>query len=191
MKIARSNRINFIEYAISLLSNVVFQGVRYMSFGEAVYKASFTIVLAILINLQLGSILLSLIVGHIGNYILNGQFYVVYRHYSSESTMTMGDLNEYISIINRYINLFKPLDVLVIGSFCKGRMKSTSDLDLRIFHKPDLMSSIRAYIMATTLRFMGLFMKFPIDIYCFSDMRFLNVEKIKNYGLVSTWWASI
>ena len=130
MKIARSNRINFIEYAISLLSNVVFQGVRYMSFGEAVYKASFTIVLAILINLQLGSILLSLIVGHIGNYILNGQFYVVYRHYSSESTMTMGDLNEYISIINRYINLFKPLDVLVIGSFCKGRMKSTSDLDI-------------------------------------------------------------
>ena len=110
------------------------------------------------------------------NYIANGQFYVVYRYLSSNQTMSREDLDKYIRLIEKYIKIFKPLDVLVIGSFCRGKMGKTSDLDIRLYHKNDLASSLKAYIMATLLRFIGLWVKFPIDIFCFSNLNFL--EKI-------------
>ena len=48
--------------------------------------------------------------------------------------MTKYDLDIFLSVVNKYIHVFNPLDVLAIGSFCKGKMSGTSDLDLRIFH---------------------------------------------------------
>jgi hypothetical protein len=179
MQEVNTKKIGFIKYAISLLSNVVFQGVRYMSLGEKVYKASLTILPALLIDLLLDDILLSIFISHMLNYILNGQFYVVYRYYNNRSTMTKSDLDAFLSVVNKYIHIFNPLDVLAIGSFCKGKMSDTSDLDLRIFHEPNLTASINAYLMATLLRLSGLFMKFPIDIYCFSDLSFIDTRKVK------------
>ena len=88
--------------------------------------------------------------------------------------MSRDDLDDFISLVEKYIKIFKPLDVLVIGSFCRGKMSKTSDLDMRIYHKNDFISSLKAYMMATVLRFIGLWIKFPIDIFCFSDLKFLD-----------------
>lgn len=159
---------------VVFLSNIVFQGIRYMSFGEKIYKISITVIFTILVNLLVKNILISLIVGHLLNYILNGQFYVVFRYLSRNQTMSREDLEQYIEVIEKLIKIFKPLDVLVIGSFCRGKMSKTSDLDIRLYHKKDVISSLKAYLMATILRFLGLWMKFPIDIFCFSDLRFLD-----------------
>jgi hypothetical protein len=172
---------SYLSYILSFrlivfLSNIIFQGIRYMSLGEKIYKISITIVIAILLNFAIENILISVIFAHVMNYIVNGQFYVVFRYLSSIQTMSRGDLDKYIRLIEKYIKIFKPLDVLVIGSFCRGKMGKTSDLDIRLYHKSDLISSLKAYIMATLLRLIGLWIKFPIDIFCFSDLIFL--EKI-------------
>jgi len=172
---------SFLSYLLSFrlvvfLSNIVFQGIRYMSFGEKIYKISITIIFAMLVNFVIENIFISVIIGHLINYIVNGQFYVVFRYLSNKQTMSREDLDEYINLIEKYIKIFKPLDVLVIGSFCRGKMSKTSDLDIRLYHKSDLVSSLKAYIMATILRLIGLWIKFPIDIFCFSDLIFL--EKI-------------
>lgn len=170
---------NIITYLLSfriivLLSNIIFQGIRYMSFGEKIYKISFSLILAGLLNILINNIVISLIIGHMINYILNGQFYVLFRYLSNKRTMSRNALIEFINIIENYTRLFSPLDILVTGSFCRGKMTKSSDLDIRIYHKGDLISSLKAYTMATTLRFIGLFSKFPIDIYCFSDLTFLD-----------------
>tara|TARA_R110000787_G_scaffold59922_3_gene135820 strand:- start:12443 stop:13093 length:651 start_codon:yes stop_codon:yes gene_type:complete len=170
---------NIITYLLSfriivLLSNIIFQGIRYMSFGEKIYKIYFSLILAGLLNILINNIVISLIIGHMINYILNGQFYVLFRYLSNKRTMSRNALIEFISIIENYTRLFSPLDILVTGSFCRGKMTKSSDLDIRIYHKGDLISSLKAYTMATTLRFIGLFSKFPIDIYCFSDLTFLD-----------------
>jgi hypothetical protein len=161
-------------YLISLLRNIIFQGILYMSTGEKMYKISFTLFFAFLINLFLHNLILSLILGHIINYIVNGQYFVVFRYFSSKTAITKVDLYEYVNLIEKYIRVFKPLDVLIIGSLSRGRISRTSDLDIRLYHDGHFISSLRAYIMATVLRFYGLIFKFPIDIYCFSDMRFLD-----------------
>lgn len=160
-----------------LTSNLVFQGMRYMTVGEKIYKLTISVVLALLLNVFINNIIVALIIAHLLNYMFNGQFYVVFRYLSSEQVMSRKDLDEYIYFMQQEIKRFKPLDVLVIGSFCRGKMSKTSDLDIRIYHKSDVLSSLKAYIMATKLRFYGLLYKFPIDVYCFSDLKFL--DKIK------------
>ncbi|MDB4792974.1 hypothetical protein OAG91_01970, partial [bacterium] len=60
------------------------------------------------------------------------------------------------------------------GSFCRGIMSKSSDLDLRIFHDPGFANSLRAYYFASTLRLKGLLLRFPVDVYCFSNLEFLN-----------------
>jgi predicted nucleotidyltransferase len=108
------------------------------------------------------------------NYIINGQFYVVYRYLTSNEVITLDKLKDFLKEIEKNISIFKPLDVLIIGSFSRGKMSKTSDLDIRIYHKKDFISSIKAYIMATKLRFLGLIKQFPVDVYCFSDIKFMD-----------------
>ena len=202
-KIKYKNK-SFLSYVLSLrvvvlLSNIIFQGIRYMSLGEKIYKLSMTLAFALIVYVFLDNILSSIIIGHLLNYILNGQFYVVFRYLSSKQTMSEEDLDEYIGLIEKYIKIYKPLDVLVIGSFCRGKMSKTSDLDIRLYHKNDFQSSLKAYLMATTLRFIGLWIKFPIDIFCFSDISFLDkiskdeipVNFLRNDNILEKYTSSV
>lgn len=181
------------------LSNFIFQGVRYMSQGERVYKISITVVFATLLFFLIDNIFLSILIAHSINYIINGQFYVVYRYLSSKPTMSVEALNRYVKIIEDLAARFKPLDILIIGSFCQGRLSRTSDLDIRLYHKADFLSSMQAYVMATLLRFAGLWIKFPVDIFCFSDLNFLlkidakevPVNFLKNQKILEKYPASV
>jgi len=155
------------------LSNFIFQGVRYMSLGERVYKLSITALFATLMFFLTENIFVSIFIAHLINYIINGQFYVLYRYLGSKPTMSIEALNKYVKIIENLADSFKPLDILIIGSFCRGRLSKTSDLDIRLYHMGDFRSSLRAYFMATLLRFIGLWTKFPVDIFCFSNLNFL------------------
>lgn len=165
---------------IVLISNYVFQGFRYMSFGEKVYKFLVTIIFSIITFFFINDFLISLLIGHTLNYILNGQFFVVYRYLFSGRTMSNEKLIEYLKLIEMNIDSYGLKDILFTGSFCRGKMSKTSDLDLRIYHKSDFISSIKAYFFATKLRFMGLTLKFPIDVFCFSQLSFLDkLDKIE------------
>ena len=158
------------------LSNLIFQGLRYMSFGEKIYKLIITLIFSLIFFQFFNVVYISLILGHLFNYIFNGQFYVVFRYLSSKRTMRYEDLFEFIKLINKFIKIFNPKDILIIGSFSKGKMGKSSDLDIRLYHDGSFIDSLKAYFMATLLRASGLYMKFPIDIFCFSDLHFL--EKI-------------
>lgn len=162
-------------------SNIVFQGMRYMSLGEKIYKISITIILFLLLNLVISNFIFSIILAHLLNYILNGQYYVVFRYLSSKQVMSKKDLDEYLALIKKEMLNAEVKDILIIGSFSRGKMSGTSDLDIRIYHENTFKASIKAYFFATRLRFYGLIMKFPIDVYCFSDLKFMDkIRKDEN-----------
>lgn len=165
----------FLSYRIVvLLSNLIFQGIRYMSFGERTYKIFLSIIFSCFIYFFIPNLIISLSLGHFANYIINGQFYVVFRYLSSKQVMSMNDLTQFLSFIERDIQRFKVRDILFIGSFSKGKISKTSDLDIRIFHNDNFLDSIYAYLFATKLRLLGLLYKFPVDVFCFSDTKFLD-----------------
>jgi len=157
-----------------LLSNIVFQGMRYMSFGERIYKIVLSLLLTVPCYLLIGDFFVAFACGHSLNYVFNGQFYVAFRYLSSKKVMSKLELIRFIKLIESFSKKYEVCDVLFIGSFCRGRMSATSDLDIRVYHNSDLISSVKAYLMATFLRFYGLLYKFPIDIFCFSDLGFLD-----------------
>ena len=159
---------------IVFLSNIIFQGIRYMSYGEKLYKMSVTLLLSLPFYFLFNNTYISIIIGHLLNYIFNGQFYVVFRYLSSKRTMSYEDLINYVGLINKLIKIFTPKDVLIIGSFARGKMSKSSDLDIRLYHNSSFFNSLKAYFMATLLRAFGFIMKFPIDIFCFSDLVFLD-----------------
>jgi len=64
---------------IVLISNLIFQGIPYMTIGEKIYKVLITLIFTFSINFLLNNVYMSFFIGHILNYIINGQFYVVYR----------------------------------------------------------------------------------------------------------------
>lgn len=157
-----------------LLSNFLLQGLRYMSYGEAIFKITITFFLALILIIFGAEPWVAFFVGHFLNYVFNGQFFVVYRYLGSKQVMSFNNLTEFIDLIDRYGQVFQPADVLLIGSFCRGQMRSSSDLDIRIFHENSLVPSLKAYMMAMMLRFKGLVLRFPIDVFCFSKLEFLN-----------------
>ena len=93
--------------------------------------------------------------------------------------MSYEDLISYVALINKLIKIASPKDILIIGSFARGKMSKSSDLDIRLYHDSSFFNSLKAYFMATLLRFFGLFMRFPIDIFCFSDLQFLDKISVK------------
>ena len=168
-------RLNgLISYFFMLGRNIIFQGILYMSLGERLYKLSITLLLALFFNAVFDNFLTSIICGHLLNYVLNGQFYVVHRYFDSSASMQKDDLTNYFLFVEKAINIFNPLDVLIIGGFARGIIKSTSDLDVRIYHSKTVLGSIKAYLMATVFRFHGFVTRFPIDVFCFSDLDFLD-----------------
>lgn len=180
LKYNTSNLLNKILNlkVLVLLSNLIFQGIPYMTFGEKLYKISITLFFALMFYLMMGDIILSLCFGHVLNYIVNGQFFVVYRYIGKKDTMNFSILKDFLLLIQRQSEIFNPIDILFTGSFSKGTMSRQSDLDIRIYHKAGFVNSVKSYIMASVLRFSGLLMKFPIDVYCFSDLKFLGPNKV-------------
>ena len=164
--------------AFVLISNFIFQGILYMSTGEKIFKISVTLIFSIILHFFIRNAYISVFLGHLINYIFNGQYFVVYRYLGSEPVLNRTELDGFIRLISTSIEKFTPIDVLIIGSFCRGEMRSSSDLDIRIYHDGSFFDSVKAYTMAFYLRFKGLIMKFPIDVYCYSNMNFMeNVRK--------------
>lgn len=159
---------------IVFLSNFVFQGMRYMTYGELAFKLLFTFSFTVVYYLMFDNVFLSIFLGHLSNFVLNGQFFVLARYLFSSDAITNSELTYFIGFIDRSHKWFGVEDVLIIGSFCRVQMGRTSDLDLRIMHKPNVKSSINAYLYAFFLRFISMYKKFPMDVYCFSNINFLN-----------------
>lgn len=156
------------------LSNFIFQGMRYMTKGEFIYKLSFTFLCVFFLFVLGFNFWLSLLLGHFINFCVNGQFFVLSRYLSSREAITKESLVQFVNIIERSYVKFGVIDVFVIGSFCRAEMRQSSDLDLRIYHKSGFCYSFLAYSYAFYLRFISVIYKFPMDVYCFSDYVFLK-----------------
>jgi len=159
---------------VTVLSYFIFQGMRYMTLGERAYKLALTVILAFWLFRLGAHPLVAILVGHGVNFVLNGQIPVLMRYVASDIGLTRSKALKSIDKMLYTAGKFGVVDILIFGSFCRHSMKSTSDLDLRFFHRPDLRSALAAYIYATYIRIWANFNYIPIDVYCFSEPAFLD-----------------
>lgn len=159
---------------VTVLSYFIFQGMRYMTSGERWFKISLTLIATLLLNLAGLHILLALFVGHALNFVTNGQLPVLMRYVVSDVGLTREKVRIALTKMQTTAPRFGIIDILIYGSFSRHVMKSTSDLDLRFQHRPGVLPSHLAYCYATYIRIWANLNFIPIDVYCFTEAKFLD-----------------
>lgn len=160
--------------AAAVASYFVFQGMRYMTQGERNFKLALTLVFALLFIAFGVNLLVSLLIAHGLNFLINGQLPVLMRYVVSDVGLTRRKVESAFEKICSTAQRWGVVDVLVFGSFSRYQMQSSSDLDLRLYHQPGPLTSFMAYCYAVYIRVWANLNFVPIDIYCFSDPVFLE-----------------
>jgi len=160
--------------AATVASYFVFQGMRYMTIGERSFKLALTLVFSLPFIAFGCDLLVSMLIAHGLNFLINGQIPVLMRYVVSDVGLTRRKVESALQKISSTARYWGVKDVLVFGSFSRFQMKSSSDLDLRMYHRPDPLSSVLAYCYAVYLRIWANWNFVPIDLYCFTDPVFLD-----------------
>lgn len=163
-----------------ILSNWVFQGMRYMN----VYEISLKLALDILLTagilwlmsgpLSLYSFLGALIIAHTINWIINGHIFVLMR-YVYPVPKTLRDFDEYVCEFKRHAENAGYIDgVAIYGSYCRGQLHKYSDLDVRVIVGRGILNGILGSLFCFKERLIAFFKVFPLDIYCCVETRSLS-----------------
>ncbi|MEN6554378.1 MAG: hypothetical protein ABFC34_16015 [Methanobacterium sp.] len=153
---------------------------------ERYFKISLDILLFILLYFiinqlvgKLESIILAIILAHTLNWIFNGQIFVLLKNLNLLET-SKGSFIEYLDNIEvRLKNENCIIAAAAFGSISREKLKSTSDLDIRIIRKPGIRNAIKACIFLLKERTLSFFKFFPLDIYVLDDFDMIS-EHIKN-----------
>ena len=145
-----------------------------MTPGERNFKLVITIILTLSFAFLGVNSITSLLAAHGLNFLINGQLPVLLRYVISDIGLTRDKVGRALAKLKKTAKAWGAVDILVFGSFSRFCMKSTSDLDIRLYHRPGFLNSLTAYSCAVKLRVWANVNFIPIDIYCFSDPNFLN-----------------
>ncbi|MXO47494.1 hypothetical protein GRI69_04390 [Erythrobacter vulgaris] len=157
-----------------LISYMIFQGVLYMTPGERLFKVLVTIIFAVLFYAAGIGLLWSFVAGHFANFFVNSQIPVMLRYLGLARALSMRDVTRIIEKLAETAKAHGIREVLFYGSFCRGKMHSYSDIDIRLYHRSGLLSSARAYCYALKLRLWANINGLPLDVFCFSELNFIN-----------------
>jgi len=164
-----------------MASNWVFQGMRYMNVYEVSLKLLIDLVLVVLIMLFVlndssfySSIVLSIIIAHTVNWVINGHIFVLMR-YVAPVPKTEKHFEDFIQKMKSSALNWKSVDgVAIYGSYCRGTLHKYSDLDVRVVTNPGVINSIFGALFCFYQRLIAIFYLFPLDVYACDKMEFLD-----------------
>jgi len=169
---------------VVIAGNWLLQGMRYMETGERYLKIACTLIPSLVIifiiikirgRIILSEAIISCMVGHTLNWIFNGHLFVLLRYFPIKGRMTLEKMELFIHDLHRRSEGADFLQaILIFGSFSRGEIGSTSDLDVRVMRQKGIWKAFKAYGFAIELRFMALIKGFPLDIYAFGDVNYLG-----------------
>lgn len=162
-----------------IASNWLFQGMRYMN----IYEVSLKLILDALPALLLiwwfglrdvGWIVISILVAHTANWVLNGHFFVLMR-YVRPVPKTPGDFHRYVEALKGKAEGAAYIDgVAIYGSYCRGQLHEHSDLDVRVIVNRGFINGVAGALFCCKERFKAFFMAFPLDVYCCAGLKCLD-----------------
>lgn len=164
-----------------IASNWVFQGMRYMNKYEITLKMIIDLILATILFIYLNdvvvdelAIVLSLVIAHSINWVLNGHIFVLMR-YVAPIPKTEQQFESFIQRMKTIALDWQSIDgIAIYGSYCRGALHKYSDLDVRVLTRPGFINSVYGAIFCFYLRLLAFFDVFPLDIYACDNMQFLD-----------------
>ena len=160
---------------ILIFSNWFFQGIHLGSRIEKIYKISFTIFFWIILFTILYSIseisfvncfIVSFLVAHTFNWLVNCNFYVIFVHRIKWIKIpTVKLFNHLYAIQNRLENKDWILYASSSGGICKGTMDGHSDIDVSLVIKPGIRNVISAIVFFVKEKKIADYKGIPLDIF--------------------------
>ena len=159
---------------ILILSNWLFQSIINADKTEKIYRISFTIIFWVLfyylLSLSINCIplnfILSFILGHTLNWIVNGNFYNLIIHRLLLAKLSKHDLFDYTEGLKKRLTKKEwVLYAVSLGSICKGNLKDSSDVDISIVRKPGFKNAVSAIIFSVFEKKYADFHKIPLELY--------------------------
>lgn len=181
------NVLNFKQLLSNNFSIIItywfFQSIRYSNLRETIFKIFLTVILFVFFLIYFNP-LISIIIAHSLNAILNGHFPAMLVHMGVGSPSPVSFI-KYIEKLHLRLNKSKNIEfIYAYGSLSKGNYKPTSDIDIRIV--PKNQNWIRCLLILWRERFFALISWFPLDIYAFSipelSKKMRNDEPPINFG---------
>lgn len=161
-------------------TNWVFQGMRYMGAYEVLVKLLIDVIAGSMIYVAIGlsevwtRALVSGAIAHTVNWVFNGHLFVLLR-YVAPVAKTQEQFSDYVAKLARWAERAESIDAVAIyGSYCRGELHEHSDLDVRMLARPGWRNGLCGALRAVQLRFCALFGAIPLDVYCYSSLRFVT-----------------
>jgi predicted nucleotidyltransferase len=157
-----------IRALVLFSTGVTVQGLLYMDRSERIIKTGITASLALIIypitRGGIGTLVKSLALGHILNFLLNGQPWVIAKNLDMVSTPE----HEFENRMERLSNLDRHegvAAVLVYGSHVRAESDESSDLDVRVIRYPGFINAVLVPLLVAKERTLANVSRFPLDIY--------------------------
>lgn len=171
-KLIISNR--YLSWLL-IISNWLFQGIIHADKLEKIYKISFTFILSIIIFIYsffflndnpVYSIIISFIIAHTLNWILNNSLIILTTHRLHLTTLNKDRTFDYLNTLaNRVIVCNCFMFVSAHGSICRGELKATSDVDISLVRLPGFKNAFKSLIFYVREQKLADFYKIPLEIY--------------------------
>jgi len=160
---------------ILIVTNWFLQSIINADRTEKIYKISFTLVFWIVFysilsqffaysNLKLSVI--SFVIAHTLNWIVNGNFYNLIIHRLLLDQIAKKDLFNYMDNLEEKL---KDKDWILyaasFGSICNGNLKDSSDVDISIVRKPGFQNALKAIWFSVKEKKYADFNKIPLELY--------------------------
>lgn len=156
----------------AIASNWFFQGTLIMTASERVFRfllelSMFALLFAgmsFLVPLVL-SVIIAALLAHTINWVLNGNFWVVYKFFGRQSNPEL--LTSFLAKLRSRKDFAQNgvLAVSAFGSLSRGEFKSSSDLDMRVVRRTGVGNWMKANLFALKLRSTSFFRKIPLDLF--------------------------
>jgi hypothetical protein len=158
--------------SIALMTHWTFQCLLYMDRSERLFKLGFEVLLtiAIAVPLQLAltpalAWISAVLIGHTLNFIFNGQFWVVLKHFGHVRHTASQFQRELHRLQDEIRGEPSIVYAAAYGSIARGELKETSDLDVRLVRAPGVGNGLRSCWFAARQRTRAFWTRFPLDVY--------------------------
>ncbi len=176
---------------ILIVTNWFFQSIINADKTEKIFKISFTlffwvvfyIILKPLLPFSIGIlVLISFVIAHTLNWIVNGNFYNLIIHRLLLAKLTKKDLFNYMDNLEEKLqDKDWILYAASFGSICNGNLKDSSDVDISIVRKSGFNNAISAILFSIKEKKYADFNKIPLELYISdspeNSMKRFKVEK--------------
>jgi len=158
--------------ASALFVHWLFQGMLYMDRTERLFKISIDILISgIILALLMPfvkwqfALVVAVLIAHTLNFILNGQIFVVLKHFGDIQNSAEEAAHYLKELQNRVCIEPSIRFAAAFGSLARGEMKTTSDLDVRLIRHAGHLNGIKGCWFVLKQRTLAFLKRFPLDIY--------------------------